>query len=247
MILIFIILHIYYRHVVYSVKTEPLGYSVRRRYNDFAWLRETLCTGYVGLFVPSIPSTTLFTTKTNMTGSKTDTGGDFVKNRMAQLNQFMQQICKIPFLRTDPALVAFISIQNEKEFKYYMDSPQSATSSYSEGMKLWLTLVDKTAINDHDADRLISDFKRQLDILRTTLDQIDKECRMTGKKAVQCAAAMGVLADHLCMWSETENDLLDPNRNEHINAHGVKLRVYMTALSSGQSGWAQNVAVSFCR
>ncbi len=234
------------RHIVYSVKTEPLGYTVRRRYNDFAWLRDTLCAGYVGLFIPSIPSTTFFTTKTNLTGIKTDISGDFVKNRMAQLNQFMQQICKIPFLRTDPSLVAFISIQNEKEFKHFMDIPRSTTDSDGEGMKLWLQLVDKTVINSHDADRLIADFKRQLDILRATLDHVDKECRMAGKKAVQCAAAMSVLADNMCTWSDTESDLLDPNRNEHINAHGGKLKVYITALASGQSGWAQNVAVSFC-
>eukprot|EP01034_Spumella_vulgaris_P024260 gene24260-30580_t len=110
-------------------------------------------------------------------------------------------------------------------------------------MKLWLTLVDKTVINNHDADRIIADFKRQLDVLRSTLDHIDKECRLAGKKAVQCAAAMGVLADQVCAWSDTESDLLDPNRNEHINSHGAKLKVYLTALASGQSGWAQNVAL----
>ena len=27
------------KHIVYSIRTEPKGYLVQRRYNDFVWLR----------------------------------------------------------------------------------------------------------------------------------------------------------------------------------------------------------------
>ncbi len=207
-----------------------------------------MCATYAGMYIPSIPSTTIFSTKRNITGSKTDINGDFVKNRMAQLNQFISQLSRIPFLRTDASLMAFISVQNEKEFKQFTDSTANGKVSSndnggSEGLRLWLTLVDKTEINPNDADRCIQDFKRQMDVLRATLDQLDKECRLAGKKAIQCANAMGALSDHISGWNCTETDLLDPSRNEHISAHGIKLRLYMSALAAGHVVWSQNLTV----
>eukprot|EP01035_Chromulina_nebulosa_P019160 gene19160-25002_t len=62
-------------------KTEPLGYSVKRRYNDFVWLREILTSRYLGLFIPALPSTTPFSVaKTMMVAginSKTDDEKEF--------------------------------------------------------------------------------------------------------------------------------------------------------------------------
>ena len=246
---------IYCRHVVYTVKTEPQKYIVRRRYNDFAWLRDTLAATYEGLFIPSIPATTLFSTKNNTLtgGSKTDVNGDFVKNRMLQLHLFIQQLAKIPFLRTDPSLHSFLSMQNEKEFKQLTDSPLNVangggTDNYTNvGLSMWLKLVDSSATNPDVANRLVSDFKRQLDILAVTLNQVDSECRVAGRKAVISSTAINSLADQISHWSGVESDLIDPNRNEYIDSSGRAKKSYMDTLTTGQQHWAQSVAVSSVR
>jgi len=38
----------------YMVKTEPLGWAVKRRFNDFFWLRNTLQKIHPGIFVSMI-------------------------------------------------------------------------------------------------------------------------------------------------------------------------------------------------
>ena len=38
-------------YVQYTVKTAPQGWTVKRRYNDFFWLRDTLQKLHPGVFV----------------------------------------------------------------------------------------------------------------------------------------------------------------------------------------------------
>jgi hypothetical protein len=236
--------------VVYTVKTEPQKYIVRRRYNDFAWLRDTLAATYEGLFIPSIPATTVFGKNALSMGSKTDVNGDFVKNRMQQLQLFMHQLCRIPFLRTDPSLHSFLSVQNEKEFKQITEAPVNVTNGggadnwTNVGLNMWIKLVDHTVINPLTAERLVGDFKRQLDLLAHRLNQVDSECRVAGKKAVLCAAAMGALSEHVAAWAGTEGDLVDPQKNEYVDPYGKTKKLQVEGLAAGQAHWAHTVGVS---
>lgn len=239
------------KHVVYTVKTEVLNRSVRRRYNDFAWLRERLAARYEGMCVPSVPGTTAFSSKSSM-GKKTDVESDFVRNRMAQLHFFMQLLCDIPFLRTDQDLTYFLTIDDEKEFKTIMDSSPTVINSVggaatpeknNEGLKLWLLLVDKTELNSVEADKAIVDFKHQLDVLKSSLNLVDIECRATGKKVVLGCKGMNSLSEVVNTWVGQELDLVDPTRTECVNTYCSDVTAAMEALQSCQAHWAQNIAL----
>lgn len=235
---------------MYTVKSEPQKYVVRRRYNDFAWLRDNLAATYEGLFIPSIPATTVFTKNPLSGGSKTDVNGDFVKNRMQQLQLFMDLLCSIPFLRTDPSIHSFLSVQNEKEFKQITEAPVTVTNGggvdnwTNVGLNMWIKIVDNTVINPVAAERLVGDFKRQLDLLAQRLNQVDNECRIAGKKAVVCAAAMGSLSDQVGAWAATEAELIDPQRNEYVDPYGKTKQAQMDGLASGHAHWAHTTGVS---
>jgi hypothetical protein len=235
------------KHIVYTVKTEPTGYTVRRRYNDFQWLRDCLVSRYTGLFIPALPATTTFNAKSALVGGKTDVEGDFVKSRMAQLHMFAQQICRIPFLRTDPSLHAFISLQSEKDFKTAVDQGVEKVAAYenwdNEGLNSWLSAIESCPLNMVDTSRTIGDFHRQLDNIRTALDQMDRECRNTGRKAVALAKAMQSLTEQTIAWQKVELDLLDPNKNEYKNSQGSRIRVLMNQLVAGQSCWSVTASV----
>lgn len=235
---------------MYIVKTDSHRFVVRRRYNDFAWLRDTLAATYEGLFIPSIPATTIFSSKNTLSGgSKTDVNGDFVKNRMAQLNLFMQQLCKIPFVRTDPSLHSFLSVQNEKEFKQITEASVEVANGggvsnwTNVGLSMWLKLVDNTPLDAAAADRLVADFKRQLDLLAASLAAVDSECRATGRKAVLSATAVKGLAEHVAAWARMEGELADPSRNEYVDPYGLPKRGFMDALTQGNAHWVHSVGV----
>eukprot|EP01038_Epipyxis_sp_PR26KG_P004706 gene4706-6606_t len=250
------------KYVVYTVKTEPYGYAVRRRYNDFAWLREVLVNRYDGMFIPMLPATTTFSQK-YATGGKYDVSGEFIKNRLAQLGLFLEQISKIPFLRTDPSLLSFISVQSDKEFKQIVETTPS-TSSYSsisalkkstshdestsgiennEGLKLWKSLLKTNEFNN-EVDRLISDFKRQLDLLKTVFESLGKECINCGRRAIAFSVSMNTLSEQIANWSDLEHNLLDPNKNEYINSNATKMKIYLPALVAGSHHWAQHISLT---
>lgn len=42
-------------YVNYTLDTMPTGWSVKRRYSDFSWLRSRLVTLHPGYFVPPLP------------------------------------------------------------------------------------------------------------------------------------------------------------------------------------------------
>lgn len=239
-----------HRHVVYTVKTDSQRFVVRRRYNDFAWLRDVLAATYEGLFIPSIPATTIFSSKNTLSGgSKTDVNGDFVKNRMAQLNLFLQQLCKIPFLRTDPSLQSFLQVQNEKEFKQITEAPVEVANGggvnnwTNVGLSMWLKLVEGTPLNAEAADRLVADFRRQLDVLGTSLSAVDNECRVAGRKAVVGAAAISFLTEHVTAWAGVEAELADVSRNEYVDPYGKTKKGFMDALTAGNLHWSHSVGV----
>jgi hypothetical protein len=230
------------RHVVYNVKTEPLGYTVRRRYNDFDWLGEMLSARYQGLFIPSSPSTS---SVPSLSGSKVDPDGYFVRNRMIQLHIFMQALIKIPFVRTDPSFLSFISMQDEREFKQLTELKKELPSlnvGDNPGFDLWITMIDPQVI-DADADRPITDFKRQLELLRVQLNRADKVCRNAGKKAIEYSRAMAELNEEVMRWNTLERDLVDPARNEYINPCAEDLKLYLSDLVTGISFWATSTTL----
>jgi hypothetical protein len=42
-------------YIAYEIRTKPFDYIVRRRFNDFMWLRNILVKEYPGFFVPPLP------------------------------------------------------------------------------------------------------------------------------------------------------------------------------------------------
>jgi hypothetical protein len=230
------------------VKSEPMNYIVRRRFSHFAWLCSVLTATYEGLFIPSVP----MTTATPLFGgsSMTDIGGDFVKSRMAQLHLFLTFIFKIPFLRKDPSLHNFLTVRDEKDFKTITEAPFDVASGggrenwQNVGLSMWHKLVDGTAVAAADCDRLINDFKRQLELLHNTLKALDKECRAAGGRAVAYAASMSSLAGAMQAWSTLEVDLLDPQCNEYLDPYGAAKRPCVEAMKKGCCHWAQSVEVS---
>ena len=231
------------KHIVYSIRTEPKGYLVQRRYNEFAWLRDILVKRYAGLFIPSLPSTSSMFGKKQISG-QTDVDGDYVKNRMIQLELFLKQLCSIPFIRTDVSLKAFLSIQSSKDFKAILDAKIDPTKPDPdvpmEGLQQWRDFLTKSPAPT-DADRAVVDVKRQLEALRTTLNNLETCTLKAGLYSVKVSKEMSNLTTHLSSWNDLEIESSDPRKNECPNLYGDKLKPFLVGMVAGCNAWSQQL------
>ncbi|CAK75248.1 unnamed protein product (macronuclear) [Paramecium tetraurelia] len=94
-------------YYIYIINTEPIGWNVQRRYNDFVWLREVLNKMYPGRYIPPLPKKTVLKNDQEL----------YLIKRMKFLEKFLQGLFQIELIRHDKWFYAFLSIKEEKDFK----------------------------------------------------------------------------------------------------------------------------------
>lgn len=203
------------KHVVYNVTTEPMGFSVRRRYNDFAWLRDVLTAKYRGLYIPALPGTSI----SSMFNS-TDVNGDFVQFRMTQLNLFMQQLSKIHFLRTDPSLHGFLSIQQDVDFKAFLENSSSKTNTANNaGLDAWNHILEHLSSGvTNDSPLNVPEAIREMDQLKIILTKLESQCMIIGRASLKFISQIDAMNGYLKNWQQLESELTSNNVREDLKA-----------------------------
>lgn len=88
--------------ILFLVVSVEKGFSVRRRYSDFEYLRQVLLSRYsTGIFIPPLPEKKIL--------NKSD---DFLRLRMRGLNFFIERLLKNPYLKNDVTTQAFLCIND---------------------------------------------------------------------------------------------------------------------------------------
>ena len=93
-------------YVTYLVETKPVGFIVRRRFNDFIWLHDILKSIYINSIIPPLY-------KKNYLYALND--GQIAK-RIRTLEKFITEIAIHPLLRNSQIFYDFISMRDEKDF-----------------------------------------------------------------------------------------------------------------------------------
>jgi hypothetical protein len=129
----------YITYEIITEITENLKWTIRRRYSDFDWLRNTLVNFFPRLFVPPLPNKKMGSRRFEL---------DFVEKRMLFLNLFLNNVIQNEtFLASEP-LVAFLSIVDRGHFEAKMKELSShITSNYINDIK---TLSGKIIISSDD-------------------------------------------------------------------------------------------------
>lgn len=221
-----------------------MGYIVKRRYNDFVWLREMLCQRYQGLYIPSLPSTSAFTVKKAVSGNsnKYDVNGNYVRNRMIQLNVFMRELSKIPFVQGDTALEAFIWLQDDKEFKSYVDTKTVKSSTPSPGIELWHSMIDANP-DDIKAEAIIFNFRKQLEGVKTNLGLLEMQIMQIGKSAMNFTKELETLTAITAAWNATETSFGDSAKTEYPNPYGEIMKTNTSIVSQANQIWLESAQV----
>ena len=91
----------------FCIETSPIKFSVRRRQQDFYWLRKMLVKFYPGIFIPPINDKNL-----------SDSSNDIkVTKRMTDCKHFLEEIIKDELLRSSKIFFDFMTTVKEKEFQ----------------------------------------------------------------------------------------------------------------------------------
>ena len=94
-------------YVLYTLRTEPLAWVVKRRFNDFFWLRGVLQAQFPGYYVAPIPK-------------KQNTGrlaGETILKRSRFLSRFMESIVRTSAFLRSQYLVAFLGETSMDQFQ----------------------------------------------------------------------------------------------------------------------------------
>ena len=94
-------------YVNYLVQTEPLGYQVRRRFNDFIWLHDILKSIYINVIIPPLYK------KNNYLYALKDYQ---IEKRIRYLNKFIEEVSRHPLLRSSQMFYDFISMKDDQDF-----------------------------------------------------------------------------------------------------------------------------------
>jgi PX domain len=95
------------KYVAYKIKTEPYGWDVQRRFNDFNWLRCILAREFPAYFIPPIlPKTT-----------KRKFEKYFIYKRMAFFNKFLKAISQHTELKNSKYYIAFLKTQDDAQWE----------------------------------------------------------------------------------------------------------------------------------
>ena len=98
-------------YVTYEVFTEPICWSVRRRYSDFLLLRHLLCKYYPKKLIPPLPE--------KKVGNKRFQQ-QFIESRMHFLQLFMNDIVKNEEFKANEALIVFLNFNDHPQFEKKM-------------------------------------------------------------------------------------------------------------------------------
>lgn len=215
------------KHTTYLVRTVQSGSNVRRRYSDFEWLLQSLQARYIGLLLPSLPE------KNAMKNSKDE---NFIRSRMRSLNIFMDQLVLVSFVRNDPAVEAFITVQETSQWD--VAKKNIANQPVSEGETKWKDAVANVTIPEN-AERIVLDVAQQLLPLEKLFLALATAAKKISDKSAIYAAEMSEMKAGFVAWKGHEEACGDTARVEYPNKDFEAMNGVMTHTENMLGSWQE--------
>ncbi|CAF2473428.1 unnamed protein product [Rotaria sp. Silwood2] len=180
-----------------GVKIKEL--NVRRRYNDFVWLKNLLDIKYPYNIISPLPSKHTFSNKLHVVADD----GEFIRRRMTGLENFLRRIIDNPVISMDPYVQLFLSADDDT-----LHSAQQQPSPSS-------PLTPQVASSNSNPFRqpmgrgkpIPSEFSRTENQIQTLQDNLRKLERLT-RKIESDQVAANIEEEHLLtafkQWLDVE-------------------------------------------
>ncbi|XP_043554809.1 sorting nexin-7 isoform X4 [Chiloscyllium plagiosum] len=188
-----------YRIITKTTRSEfdSCEYEVRRRYQDFLWLKDKLEEAHATLIVPPLPE------KFVMRGMVERFNEDFVATRQKALHKFLNRIADHPTLSFSENFKIFLTVQDLASHKKL---GPGFISKMGETVKAVANTV-RTIKNRPDEFTAKSDY---VDVFRQKMGTLDKISQRILKELKEHLTEMKEYGPIYTLWSESEQDLAEP-------------------------------------
>lgn len=202
-------------------------YVIRRRYNDFLWLRQNIAAEYPDRIVPPLPA------KHTILGQLDRYSKEFVTCRMQLLERFLSRLVCHPILTEDKHLRVFLTA-NATEFTSYKKRGTSLLRRMSNSLN---TIA--VSYNSRQVDFEFDPIRNHLQGLSEKLAMLEKIAQRIHKERKELCVESHQLGAAFIEWSSNESTVsVALSRIGHtITANSSALRHNL--ISNFISDWAQ--------
>uniref|UniRef100_UPI00398F412E sorting nexin-7 isoform X3 n=1 Tax=Pristiophorus japonicus TaxID=55135 RepID=UPI00398F412E len=190
-----------YRIATKTTRSEfdSCEYEVRRRYQDFLWLKGKLEEAHSTLIVPPLPE------KFVMRGMVDRFNEDFVETRRKALHKFLNRIADHPTLSFNEDFKIFLTVQ-AWELAAHKKLGPGFISKMGETVRAVASTV-KSIKNRPDEFTAMSDYA---DIFRQKMGTLDKISQRILKELKEHLSEMKEYSPIYTLWSGSEQELAEP-------------------------------------
>ena len=174
-----------------------------------------------------------------------NTEGEFIRHRYFHLQEFIEKLADIPFIRTDPALIAFVTMEDSEEFRSIKNSPHGVVQhpTYenweNSGLKLWEEMIDHCSVPDIDMEEYVTSLRYQLEALQRvflSLETICKNFEQKGEILIHYATELNRFVD---IWKKRE----DAKPGPPLSSIDTKMANMFQRFTSSQQDWIDSLQV----
>ncbi|XP_017775961.1 PREDICTED: sorting nexin-7-like [Nicrophorus vespilloides] len=179
---------------VARIEFKENEYIVRRRYNDFLWLRHKLLDAHPFCIIPPLPA------KHSLIGQLDRYSKDFILVRMKALNVFISRIVQHPILSCNENFKLFITAKHP-DFNLLR---RQRTSNENRPHQNPPNVPHSVLKNKHlEFDRI----KTYLTLLTEKINSVEKISSRINKERVELASELQYFYPIFITWSATEPEL----------------------------------------
>mmetsp|Transcript_11455 Transcript_11455/g.17364 ORF Transcript_11455/g.17364 Transcript_11455/m.17364 type:complete len:492 (+) Transcript_11455:49-1524(+) len=170
------------KHVAFVIKTTS-GQEIKRRYTDFEWLRGLLRTLYPGAFIPPIPP--------KLPVAMWPQG--YLLMRKRELQQFLQRLEVIPYLKRDEITVFFLSKHHSSFDKvrkqWEKDHPKPSDKWLHENLVKTFPKIHETE-TPSDMNKRCSESTQLIESSVRQLETMVKSCESFIERSNECCSVL---------------------------------------------------------
>lgn len=161
-------------YIAYLVRTKPFDYTVRRRFNDFVWLRNTLTKMYPGFYIPPLPEK----------GVKRSFEEEYVNDRMKNLQIFLDQVSEHPEIKASIYLLSFLKCKSTEQFDKMKKEWSRHQTPVSEFSKKPVSEMKRMKLSDflHADGEIRSQINPNLKMFTNCLELLQSKIRLHSVK-----------------------------------------------------------------